>query len=163
MSEDWALLDFSECSSELEMKVKCWNFFNEEYIQKEVQNYDGILIRGFNQYLYQHIISGSSDYKFGDGLHDVDFVEERAEKIPWIRPSVEATDCVLEIRREQRPDSRGRRRVDSIYLIVDRYYVVVLEDDASQLRIRTAYPISEGSLKRKRRSSVLIKTIGSGQ
>jgi hypothetical protein len=158
MSEEWEMLDVQECRTDLAKIIKAWNYYNTEYANSDIYDFLNNRIWGFTEERFKHVVSGSSDYRYIH-VHDIDFEEERLLRITWIGPALRAENCQLELRKESRPDSRGRKRINRLYLVIDKNYVVVLEEDGDRHRFRTAYPASRNSIERKRKKSVLIHSV----
>lgn len=74
------MLNFSGCASDEEKPDHCWEYFIENLSDVEVIAFDGKLVRGFTEFSFNHIVSGSSN-KYDTALdHDNDFVEKRAAR-----------------------------------------------------------------------------------
>ena len=158
MDNCWDMLDFDSCQGTTQKIMKAWNYFNAEYAQKEIKDYRGQKVTGFTEERFKHVISGSTDFRTVY-IHDVPFVDERAERIPWINPTLTASDCEVEVRKETRRDSRNRRRKSRLYLVVEKQFVVVLEEDKTALRFRTAYPVTANKISTKLSKYMLLDKV----
>ena len=106
--------------------------------------YDGKLVRGFTEFSFNHIVSGSSN-KYDTALdHDIDFVEKRAVRLPLIAKVLKGD---LKSRIYRMSHRRGKktsvRRVLTVIEVKHQYYVVVLDEVNDIYKIRTAFPATK--------------------
>lgn len=138
------LLDFSGCANDEEKLDQCWEYFIENLSDVEVIAFDGKLVRGFTEFSFNHIVSGSSN-KYDTALdHDIDFVEKRAVRLPLIAKVLKGE---LKSRVYRMSHRRGKktnvRRVLTVIEVEHQYYVVVLDEVKDIYKIRTAFPASK--------------------
>jgi hypothetical protein len=141
---DDGLLDFSGCANDEEKLDQCWEYFIENLSDVEVIAFDGKLVRGFTEFSFNHIVSGSSN-KYDTALdHDIDFVEKRAVRLPLIAKVLKGE---LKSRVYRMSHRRGKktnvRRVLTVIEVEHQYYVVVLDEVKDIYKIRTAFPASK--------------------
>ena len=110
----------------------------------EVIAFDGKLVRGFTEFSFNHIVSGSSN-KYDTALdHDIDFVEKRAARLPLIAKVLKGE---LRCRVYRMSRSSGKRtsvrRVLTVIEVEHQYYVVVLDEVKEIYKIRTAFPATK--------------------
>jgi hypothetical protein len=103
---------------------------------------------------YQTEIGESSDYRFGDGVHDIPFSKKRARCILWIKEVITAAKGHIE-RRGQLRQSKRRR----VLIVVEEKYVVVLEmgKKPKELEFIAAFIADEQYLQRIRKESSLLE------
>lgn len=159
---DWPLLTLPADYSDAELITFCWEYFRGAYLEDnkgnriEVRDWRGVLVL-VSRYVYDHIISGDTNYRDGLGLHEVPFKRDRAERLPWIGLSI-AGDCVVEVRHQERPAARGRRRKTRVLIVTEKSYVVVLDRQGDGcLRLRTAFPADASYLTKIRREGAQIE------
>lgn len=152
---DWPLLDIPMGPCEADLLEHCWLFFRRTYMEDDggrridVKDWRGVSV-AFSRYAFEHTVSGDKDYRAGLGLHEIRFVRERAERLPWIGPTL-AGDAVTEVRHQERPGNRGRRLKRRVLIVTHASYVVVLDrQDDGTLRFRTAFPADAAYLARIR-------------
>lgn len=138
------LLDFSGCANDEEKLDQCWDYFVENLSDVEVFAFDGKLVRGFTEFSFNHIVSGSSN-KYDTALdHDIDFVEKRAARLPLIAKVLKGE---LKSRVYRMNHRRGKRtsirRVLTVIEVEHQYYVVVLDEVKDVYKIRTAFPATK--------------------
>ena len=138
------LLDFSDCANDEEKLDQCWEYFVENLSEVEVIAFDGKLVRGFTEFSFNHIVSGSSN-KYDTALdHDLDFVGKRAVRLPLIAKVLKGE---LKSRIYRMSHRRGKktsvRRVLTVIEVEHQYYVVVLDEVKDIYRIRTAFPATK--------------------
>lgn len=159
---EWELLELPDGLNEEELVEHCWSYFERTFIRDaegdpvEVLDWRGCRVI-FSRFAFNHIISGSSDYRLGLGFHDIGFVRERAICLPWIGLALSG-EGDIEVRHQERKDSRGRRLKRRVLVVVRQRYVVVLdrEDDGS-LRLRTAFPADADYVRKIRNEGALIE------
>lgn len=159
---DWPFLEIPPEHSDEELIAICWEYFRRAYIQDAdgtavvIRDWRGVLVR-FSRFAYDHIVSGDKDYRDGLGLHEIPFVRKRAERLPWIGLTL-AGSAVTEVRHQERPASRGRRRKARVLIVTESSYVVVLDrQDDGCLRLRTAFPADAAYLRRIRSEGAQIE------
>lgn len=138
------LLDFSGCANDEEKLDRCWEYFVENLSEVEVIAFDGKLVRGFTEFSFNHIVSGSSN-KYDTTLdHDIEFVEKRAARLPLIAKVLKG-ELKSRIYRmsHRRGKKTGVRRVLTVIEVEHQYYVVVLDEVKDIYRIRTAFPATK--------------------
>lgn len=138
------LLDFSGCANDEEKRDQCWEYFIENLSDVEVIAFDGKLVRGFTEFSFNHIVSGSSN-KYDTALdHDIAFVEKRAARLPLIAKVLKGE---LKSRVYRMSHRRGKktsvRRVLTVIEVEHQYYVVVLDEVKDIYKIRTAFPATK--------------------
>jgi len=145
--------------------------YRQVYIETYVRTGDGKTIEIFdwmgNQVLFNprtfdHAFSESTDYRFGNGSHDVPFSKKRARRILWIKEVLAASKGCIERRNQYRKDSRGRIKKRRVLIVVEERYVVVLGERAKRketkmLEFITAFPADESYLKKIRQESALME------
>jgi len=159
---DWALLDLPDHKTESELLELCWDYFRLTYIVDErgdhlaFRDWRGTLVK-FSKYAFEHTVSGDENYRDGLGLHELKFVRNRAERLPWIGLTLTGI-CVTEVRHQERRGSRGRRLKRRVLIVSDKSYVVVLDrEDDGCLRFRTAFPAAAGYLAKIRGEGAQIE------
>ncbi|OPY10196.1 MAG: hypothetical protein A4E66_01617 [Syntrophus sp. PtaB.Bin001] len=159
----WPYLRLKAPSDE-ELKEAYRRVFIESYVRtsdgKEIEIFDWMGNRVlFNPRTFEHAFSESTDYRFGDGSHDVPFSKKRARCILWIKEVLAASKGRIERRVQLRQDSRGKLRKRRALIVVEERYVVVLEErkEPNLLEFITAFPSDENYLKKIRRESGLIE------
>ncbi len=138
------LLDFSGCANDEEKLDQCCEYFIENLSDVEVIAFDGKLVRGFTEFSFNHIVSGSSN-KYDTALdHDINFVEKRAVRLPLIAKVLKGE---LKSRVYRMSHRRGKktnmRRVLTVIEVEHQYYVVVLDEVKDIYKIRTAFPATK--------------------
>ena len=138
------LLDFSGCANDEEKLDQCWEYFVENLADVEVIAFDGRLVRGFTEFSFNHIVSGSSN-KYDTALdHDIDFVEKRAARLPLIAKVLKGELKSRVYRMSHRRGKRASvRRVLTVIEMEHQYYVVVLDEVKGIYKIRTAFPATK--------------------
>lgn len=135
------LLDFSGCGSEEEMKRQAWDYYYEHLNQPRIVAWDNKLVRGFNKWAFDHVVTSSTNKWDVTRGHDGGFSERRASCLPLIPRVVEGD---LQSRSYRVLRRRGKRnvirRVLSVIEIEHEYFIVVLEEDGDRYRFRTAFP-----------------------
>ena len=141
---DDGLLDFSDCINDEEKLDQCWDYFVENLSDVEVIAFDGKLVRGFTEFSFNHIVSGSSN-KYDTALdHDIDFVEQRAARLPLIAKVLKGELRCRVYRMSRRSGKRTSvRRVLTVIEVEHQYYVVVLDEVKEIYKIRTAFPATK--------------------
>lgn len=159
---DWPLLALPADRTDAELVGLCWTYFSQTYIQDAggtrivIHDWRGTLVR-FSRFAHDHIVSGDRDYREGFGLHDVPFMRERAERLPWIGLTL-AGCAVTEVRHQERVGSRGRRLKRRVLIVTENSYVVVLDrQDDGCLRLRTAFPAETSYLRKIRGEGAQIE------
>ncbi len=150
----WPLLRL-KANTEAERKEKYRKVYLETYVRdaegKEIVIYDwnGRRVR-FHARSFDHAFSESSDYRYGDGTHDLPFSMRRARCILWIKEVLAATRGTIECRLQLRCDTRGRSKKRRVLLVVEEKYVLVLQesDRTQDLEFVTAYIADERSIRR---------------
>lgn len=135
------LLDFSGCESDGDKEDQAWDYYYEHLNQERVVAWDGKLVRGFNEWAFDHVVTASSN-KWDSALgHDAGFSERRARCLPLI-PRVVRGELAANAWRVtmQRGKNRVIRRVLSVIEVEHEYFIVVLEEDGDHYRFRTAFP-----------------------
>lgn len=138
------LLDFSGCANDEEKLDQCWEYFVENLSDIEVIAFDGKLVRGFTEFSFNHIVSGSSN-KYDTALdHDIDFVEKRAVRLPLIAKVLKGELKSRVYRMSHRHGKKTSvRRVLTVIEAEHQYYVVVLDEVKDIYKIRTAFPATK--------------------
>jgi hypothetical protein len=142
--------------------------YRRVYIETYVRTSDGKVVEIFdwmgnkvlfNPRTFDHAFSESTDYRFGDGSHDVPFSNKRARCILWIKEVLAASKGCIERRQQYRKDSRGRNKKRRILIVVEEKYVVVLEElkEVKVFEFITAFPADESYLKKIRQESGLME------
>jgi hypothetical protein len=159
---DWPLLDLSDGASDEELLALCREYFERTYLEDAegnpivVRDWRGVIVR-ISLLTFGHIVSGDADYRDGLGLHEVAFVPERAERLPWIGLTL-AGESIVEVRHQERRGSRGRRLKRRVLIVTANSYVVVLDrEDDGCLRLRTAFPADAAYLSRIRRDGAQME------
>jgi len=138
---DDGLLDFSGCESDEEKLDQCWDYYYEQLNQAKITAWDGKLVRGFNEWAFDHITTGSTN-KWDTSLgHDAGFNERRASCLPLIPLAIQG-QLKSHVWRVLKKKGKGSvvRRVLSVCEIRHEYFIVVLEEDRGRYRFRTAFP-----------------------
>lgn len=158
----WPLLEFRAGSSDAELIEYCWEYFRGAYLEDaegrpiEVHDWRGVKVR-FSRNACDHIVSGDSDYRAGLGLHDLPFVQKRAERLPWIGLTLEGC-AVTEVRHQERRTNRGRRHKTRVLIVAENSYVVVHDRQSDGcLRLLTAFPADAAYLVKIRREGAQIE------
>lgn len=138
------LLNFSGCQSDDEKLDQCWDYFVENLSNEEVRAFDGKLVRGFTEFSFNHIVSGSKN-KYDTALdHDTAFVEKRAARLPLIskvlKGELKSRVCRMS---HKRGGKTGVRRILTVIEIEFQYYIVVLDEVGDVYKIRTAFPATK--------------------
>lgn len=161
MSE-WPLLEIPGTGTDQELIAFCWKYFENRYIRDSdgkpitIGDWRGVIVR-MSRYAHDHIVSGDKNYREGLGLHELPFVKERAERLPWIGCALAGT-AVTEVRHQERQTDRGRRRRTRVLIVTDRAYVIVLDrQNDGCLRLRTAFPADASYLRRIRSEGAQIE------
>lgn len=138
------LLDFTGCETDEEKLDQCWDYFVENLSDAEVVAFDGKLVRGFTEFSFNHIVSGSSNKYDATLGHDIEFVERRAARLPLIAKVIrgELKSRVYRMS-HKRGKKTGVRRVLTVIEAEHEYYVVVLDEAKDIYRIRTAFPANK--------------------
>lgn len=138
------LLDFSSCETDEEKLDQCWDYFVKNLSDVEVVAFDGKLVRGFTEFSFNHIVSGSSN-KYDTALdHDIDFVEKRAARLPLIAKVIRGELKSRVYRVSHRCGKKTSvRRILTVIEVEHEYYVVVLDEVKDIYKIRTAFPSSK--------------------
>lgn len=138
------LLDFSDCANDEEKLDQCWEYFVENLSDVEVIAFDGRLVRGFTEFSFNHIVTGSSN-KYDTALdYDIDFVEKRAARLPLIAKVLKGELKSRVYRMSHRCGKRASvRRVFTVIEMEHQYYVVVLDEVKGIYKIRTAFPATK--------------------
>lgn len=147
--------------SEQELKEKYRKVFVETYVRDSAGNeiaifdWEGTRVR-FHEYNFDHAFSESSDYRFGDGVHDLPLSEKRARCILWIKEALKADKGTVEVRHQYRKAGKKRR----VLLVVEERYVVVLEyrEKIKELQFITAFIADRSSMERIKRQGGWIET-----
>lgn len=160
--KDWRLLELPSDHTDAELIDLCWEYFSQAYMRDAdgrpivIHDWRGVLVR-FSRFAHDHIISGDKDYREGLGLHEIPLVRARAERLPWIGPTL-AGCAITEVRYQERRTSRGRRRKTRVLIVAENAYVVVLDrQDDGCLRLRTAFPADASYLRRIRSEGAQIE------
>lgn len=114
-----------------------------------ITTFDGKLVRGFTEFSFNHIVSGSSN-KYDTALdHDIDFVEKRAAQLPLM---AEVLKGELKSRVYRMSHRRGKkrsvRRVLTVIELEHQHLVVVLDEVKEIDKIRTAFPATKSYYER---------------
>lgn len=138
---DDGLLDFSGCVDDEEKERQAWDYFCENLNQERIIAWDGRLIRGFNEWAFDHIVTSSSNKWDTARGHDAGFSESRARCLPLI-PRVARGELEAHTYRVMRQRGKNRiiRRVLSVIEVEHEYFIVVLEENGDRYRFRTAFP-----------------------
>jgi hypothetical protein len=153
-----------KADSDPELKKK----YKEIYISTYLRSADGdaVIIHDwlgnrilFDLFTFDHAFSEGSDYRFGDGVHDIPFSQKRARRVLWIKEVLAASGCTVERRHQIVKDSRGRRKKRRVLIVLEEKYVVVLEETGreKELRFITAFPADIGALNKIRSRSGLVE------
>jgi hypothetical protein len=165
MSEHlWPLLRL-KADSEEELIEKYRQVFIENYVRsaegEEIEIYDwhGNRVR-FDERIFRHAFSESSDYRFGGGFHDKPFSKKRARCILWIKEVLAASKGSIDRLHQIRSDSRGRQKRRRTLVVIEECYVVVLEESQKrgELIFITAFPADAQYLAKIRRESAYMET-----
>ena len=155
----WPLLRL-KADSEAELKEKYRQIYIETYVKsalgEEIFIYDwhGVRVR-FHAKTFDHAFFFFFDYRFGDGYHDK-FSKKRARCILWIKEVLSASRGTIECINQMRRDSRNRLRKRRVLIVVEEKYVVVLQATRhNDLEFVTAYPASEGYIRKIRRDGTV--------
>lgn len=147
---DDGLLDFSECSDDVEKDQQAWDYFCENLSDAEVVAWDGKLVRGFTEKTFDHIVSGSTNRWDAARGHDIPFVEKRARCIPLIgkviRGEIQSRCWRILMHRGKKSNPR---KILTVIEIEREYFVVVLNEVKDRYAIVTAYPSDEQYYKQR--------------
>ena len=162
MSEHlWPLLRL-KADSEEELIGKYKQVYLETYVRdaegKEVELYDWNGKRVyFHAPSFDHAFSESSNYRRGDGVHDLPFSKNRARRIMWIKEVLQASKGNIERRSQIRSNTKGQSKKRRSLIVIEERYVVVLQerDKDHQLEFVTAIPADHGYVEKLRRESIL--------
>ncbi len=154
-----------KAESDEELKEKYRKVFIETYVKdgngNEIEIYDwqGIRVR-FHQRNFDHAFSESSNYRFGDGFHDLSLSKKRARCILWIKEALTSNRGTIEVRNQYRKNNRGRKKKRRVLLVVEEKYVIVLEhrDSIKELQFITAYIAGIGAVQKLQREGGWVKT-----
>ena len=154
-----------KAKTENELKEKYRKVFIETYVMdsdgNEIKMYDwkGVRVR-FNARNFDHAFSESSDYRFGDGTHNIPFSKKRARCILWIKEALMADQGTIEVRNQYRKGSRGRNKKRRVLLVVEEQYVIVLQyrDNTKDLQFITAYVANRSAIEKIKREGGWIET-----
>lgn len=154
-----------KAKSEKELKEKYRKVFIETYVKdssgNEIKLYDwaGTRVR-FNPRSFDHAFSESSDYRFGDGSHDLPFSKKRARCVLWIKEALTADEGTIEVRNQYRKGSRGRQTKRRVLLVVEEQYVIVLQyrENTGDLQFITAFVANRGAVEKIKRDGGWIET-----
>jgi hypothetical protein len=160
----WPLVRL-EASTEEKLVEAYRQLFLETYVEsrdgKTVELYDWYGSRiHFNQRIFDHAFSESSNYRFGSGVHNIPFSTKRARCILWIREVLTASGGTIEVRQQFRKDSRNRSKKRRVLLVVEEKYVVVLEErpNHKEYEFVSAFPADEAYVQKIRKESLLLET-----
>ena len=150
------LWPFLRLKADSEDELKEWyrEIYLETYVRdaegKEIEIYDwhGTKVH-FSAGAFNHAFSESSNYRFGDGSHDVIFSKRRARCVLWIKEVLSGSAGTVERWNQMRKDSRGRPKQRRVLLVVEECYIVVLQvrDKDRGLEFITAFTADEGYIK----------------
>lgn len=162
MSEHlWPLLRLKTADDE-ELKEKYRQVYLETYVRdadgNEIELYDWTGKRVyFHEPTFDHAFSESSDYRRGDGIHDIPLSKNRAQRILWIKEVLQASRGNIERRSQIRNNTRGAKVKRRSLIVIEERYVVVLQerDRDHQLEFVTAIPADHGYIEKLKRESVL--------
>jgi hypothetical protein len=154
-----------KADTDAELKEKYRKIYLETYVRdaegREIKIYDwnGRRIL-FHAGTFDHAFSESSDYRYGDGTHDLPFSKRRARCILWIKEVLAATRGTIECRQQMRPNSRGKTKKRRVLLVVEEKYVVVLEarDKSKEMDFVTAFVADFGYIKKIQREGGWVET-----
>jgi len=154
-----------KADSEDELKELYRKVYIENYVKdadgKEIELYDwhGTRVH-FNANIFDHAFSESSDYRFGDGKHDLPFSKRRARCILWIKEVLSLSAGTIERYNQTRKDTRGRPRQRRVLLVVEERYIIVLQvrDKDRELEFITAFPGDEGYIRKIRKEGGWVET-----
>jgi hypothetical protein len=154
-----------KANSDNELKALYRKVYIENYVKdadgKEIELYDwhGIRVH-FNADAFDHAFSESSDYRFGDGNHDLPFSKRRARCILWIKEVLTVSAGTIERYNQTRKDTRGRPRQRRVLLVVEERYIIVLQvrDKDRELEFITAFPGDEGYIRKIKKEGGWVET-----
>lgn len=154
-----------KADSEDELKALYRKVYIETYVRdasgKEIKLYDwhGTRVH-FNVNTFDHAFSESTDYRFGDGKHDLPFSKRRARCILWIKEVLSVSAGTIERYNQTRRDTRGRKKQRRVLLVVEERYVVVLQvrDQDRELEFITAFPGDKGYIRKIKKESGWAET-----
>jgi len=145
----WPLLRLKADNDDA-LKGKYRQVYLETYVRdadgNEIEIYEwlGKRVR-FNEYIFEHAFSKSSNYKLSAGIHDIPFCKDRARRILWIKEVLAASAGTIERRVSMRRDSRNRLKKNRVLLVIEEKYVVILEEKkgSEDLHFISAYPATK--------------------
>lgn len=159
----WKYLRLKANSPE-ELKDKYREVFIETYVRDknghEIKIYDwnGTRVR-FNPRAFDHAFSESSDYRFGDGTHDIPFSKKRARCILWIKYALTQHDHTIEVRNQRHKGGRHAKK-RRVLLVVEERYIIVLQwrDNTGELQFITAFPANQSAIAKLNREGGWVET-----
>ncbi|MDQ6954992.1 MAG: hypothetical protein Q9M20_06065 [Mariprofundaceae bacterium] len=107
----WALLRL-KAKDDVALKEKYRQVYIETYIHDanghaiELFEWNGKRVY-FHAPTFDHAFSESSNYRRGDGVHDIPFSKNRARRIMWIKEALCASKGNIERRSQIRKNTRG--------------------------------------------------------
>lgn len=141
-----------------ERKEACKKIFLTNYVRDEqgnriiITNWEGKTVH-FNEHIFEHAFSESSNYRFSNGIHNKPLSERRAARILWIKEVLLASGCTIEVYGHIQPDSRGRARKRRVFLVTEEKYVVILEiRNNGEYDFISAYPADDNYINEKKRT-----------
>lgn len=107
---------------------------------------------------FDHAFSRSTNYRFSPD-HDIDFSEQRARRILWIKEVVQCTKGTIGRYAQIKKDSRGRIVQRRVLVVFEENYVVVLEQmkRSQDLKFISAFPADQDYIEKIRRRGFLEK------
>lgn len=134
-------------------KIFLVNYVRDEQGNKIViVNWEGKVVH-FNEHIFEHAFSESSNYRYSYGIHNNPLSERRAARILWIKEVLLASGCVVEVYGHMQRDSRGRTKKRRVLLVTEEKYVVVLEvRNNCEYDFITAYPADDNYINEKKRT-----------
>lgn len=160
----WPLLRL-KADREKELIEKYRQVFIENYVRsaegEEIEIYDwhGNRVR-FDERIFRHAFSESSDYRFGGGFHDKPFSKKRARCILWIKEVLAASNGTIDRLHQIRRDNRGRPLRRRALIVLEERYVVVLEESKKkgELYFVSAFPADANYIAHIRAESSYMET-----
>ncbi len=159
----WPLIRL-EAATEEELIEAYRKLYVETYVMSGGKKLDYFDWHGnrvhFSTGTFDHAFSESSDYRFGSGVHNVQFSKRRARCILWIKEILAANKGTIEVLQQFRKDSRNRNKKRRVLIVIEEKYVVVLDvrDNHREYDFITAFPADEVYLRKIRKESLLLET-----
>lgn len=161
----WPLMDL-DGATEDDQRDSCFRLYVEHYVrdakgrEPEIRDWHGRRVK-FHRFTFDHAFSEASNYRNSAGVHDLPFSVRRAQRLLWIKEVVAGAAGTIEVRGQERQDSRGRLQKRRTLIVLDERYVVVLQvskKDGYDFEFVSAFPADRAYLDKIRRESVLIET-----